>query len=837
MSNIFASIGAADPAISILDPKRLFRALPKVKDSKFKFPHDIQSEVWDAWFLRRDEPDLVLKMNTGSGKTVVGLVIARSSLNEGKGPAVYLVPNTQLQEQVCITATELGIAWTDDPADPLFQQSEAVLVIPIHTLYNGKTRFGLEGGRNPLTVGTVVVDDAHACIPIIESQFSTRVSKDTNAYKTLLARFSDVLKEQSLSGWTAITSDGGSQAVPVPYWSWSQELTSSYAALNAVTEAESKDHQFTWPLIRNQLALCDVAFTAGELEVRLPYPDLSIVPSFTNAARRIYMTATLADDGILITQMGVDEECITNPIAPASASDIGDRIILTPVETSRTVSGDDVKASAARWGADHNVVVIVPSAYRAKEWEPYTREVHQKTTIKSAVQRLKNGHVGLVVLIARYDGLDLPGDACRILIIDGLPERYSPQELEEAAAIGDTDAMSSQQTQRIEQGMGRGVRATDDYCAVLLLDPRLVGRLYSAAHRQQLSPGTRAQYELSTAFSKSGRGEPMSFFDSAVDAFLARDSMWTNASKDAVEGLTYSSLAKADPLLIAERDAFKEARAGRFLEAFEKLAQQVGGIADSRYRGWVKQRAASYLDHLDPHRARGVQADARLDSNYILKTPSSTSGKLLTSLGNQAEAATRFLVDNYPTARDLEVMADGLLLDLMPSREKNSHKRFEAALDVVGRLIGLNTSRPDGESGVGPDNLWVVGDTHFWVIECKSEAYAAQVSRENLEQLSHSVDWFDKRYDLSALTRLPVLVHPSRTPMWDAVPRSDARIMDFQKLASFRSALAGFIGALCASDSYRNATLVGENLRHFGLAASNLEERWTQEFRLPANRP
>jgi len=125
MSSIFSGLSSPNLSTTALDPKRLFRALPKPSGSQFKFPHDIQTEVWDKWFDRRDEPDLVVKMNTGSGKTVIGLVIAKSSLNEGKGPAVYLVPDRQLQAQVGATADQLGIAWTDDPRDPAFRQSTA----------------------------------------------------------------------------------------------------------------------------------------------------------------------------------------------------------------------------------------------------------------------------------------------------------------------------------------------------------------------------------------------------------------------------------------------------------------------------------------------------------------------------------------------------------------------------------------------------------------------------------------------------------------------------------------------------------------------------------------
>lgn len=61
----------------------------------------------------------------------------------------------------------------------------------------------------------------------------------------------------------------------------------------------------------------------------------------------------------------------------------------------------------------NNVVVIVPSQRRANEWEEYADGIFRTSTIHQAVESLRAGHVGLVVLINRYDGIDLPGKACR----------------------------------------------------------------------------------------------------------------------------------------------------------------------------------------------------------------------------------------------------------------------------------------------------------------------------------------------------------------------------------------------------------------------------------------
>src|SRR5205085_11167134 len=107
-------------------------------------------------------------------------------------------------------------------------------------------------------------------------------------------------------------------------------------------------------------------------------------------------------------------------------------------------------------------------------------------------------HVGLVVLINKYDGVDLPGDACHVLVIDSLPEAYGELARVEARALDDSEAFLTRQVQRIEQGMGRGVRSNDDYCVVLLLGSRLTERLHHAGGFARFSPATRAQLRLSS---------------------------------------------------------------------------------------------------------------------------------------------------------------------------------------------------------------------------------------------------------------------------------------------------------------------------------------------------
>ena len=88
----WSQVGARDRE-PLLRPRDIFAALPS---RPWPYLRQEQGEVLEKWFARRDDRDIVIKQNTGGGKTVAGLLIAQSILNEGAGKAVYLAPDTYL---------------------------------------------------------------------------------------------------------------------------------------------------------------------------------------------------------------------------------------------------------------------------------------------------------------------------------------------------------------------------------------------------------------------------------------------------------------------------------------------------------------------------------------------------------------------------------------------------------------------------------------------------------------------------------------------------------------------------------------------------------------------
>lgn len=547
-------IQRAPSAEGATEPRAVFTTLPS-KDPRYSYARDVQSEVWEAWHERRTESDLVVKMNTGGGKTVVGLVMLQSCLNEDVGPALYLTPDIYLTQQVLEEAKGLGIATADDPGNRDFLSGRAILVTNIYKLFNGRSVFGVQGGiRDNTELGTVLVDDAHACLATVQEQFTLRLESSHAAYAALDGLFASVLEAQSPATYADLRKADAGALMAIPFWAWADRQGEIIDILHP--HPDERDFGFVWPLVRDSLPYCRVAISPGAIEIAPPCVPVDVIPSFVRARRRIYLTATLVDDSILVTHFGADASSIRKPITPKKADDLGDRMILTPQETFPAVDDEMIRELIVDRATRENVVVIVPSERRAEAWQDVAQETHRADTLQAGLTRLRSGHVGLVVLVNKYDGIDLPGDACRILVLDGLPEARGELNRLDAQWLDQSDALLGRQIQRIEQGMGRGIRSNDDYCVVFLLGRRLTERLHKPGARARFSPATRAQLELSDAIADQLRGSSFEHLNQVIDLCLLRDRDWVATSRGRVVGLGYPAEVAISPLAVAERAAF-----------------------------------------------------------------------------------------------------------------------------------------------------------------------------------------------------------------------------------------------------------------------------------------
>ena len=259
----------------------------------------VQETVLSEWHAkRRDERDVILKLHTGQGKTLVGLLMLQSKLNEGIGPALYLCPNYFLVDQTIEQAQAFGIrcVTADDELPDEFVDGRAILVTVLHKLFNGRTKFGLAGKSLP--VGSVLIDDAHACIDVIKDQFVITLRhnqpNESTAYSEILGLFEKELRSQGDGSFEDILRNDYAAYLPVPYWEWWDKtsevarILSRHATTNAV--------KFAWPLLKDALrhTLCLVS---GTQVIISPYLSaLEQFGSYAKAKHRFFMSATVTDE-------------------------------------------------------------------------------------------------------------------------------------------------------------------------------------------------------------------------------------------------------------------------------------------------------------------------------------------------------------------------------------------------------------------------------------------------------------------------------------------------------------------------------------------------------------
>ena len=809
-----------DDEAPVTDPRDIFLTLDRAK--RFSFPRDIQTEVMKAWFQNPDNQDTVIKLNVGSGKTVVGLLLLQSSLNGGKGPALYLCPDNQLVFQVSEEAGALGLEIVNDPKDSAYASGQKICVTTIHKLFNGKSVFGLEQVKIP--IGSVVIDDAHACVTTIGDQFRITLSNSHPAYGNIFKAVSSQLKRQSPSRFLELKDGDPWATMEVPFWAWKDNQETILKALHE--QRESDELVFSYPLLRELLPYCRCVISGQSLEIEPTCPPTDLIRSFFKAKRRIYLTATLADDSVLVSHFGANPKKLSDPIVPVSSQFMGERMILMPQELNPEIDIVEVRSLLADLSKNHNVVVIVPSKPAADTWKGAADQILIGDKVAPGVEKLRNGHVGLTVLVNRYDGIDLPGDACRVLALFDLPEVSSLREAADMAILAESKAGLRRQMQRIEQGMGRGVRSNDDHCVVLLCGAKLTSRVKSADGREMLAAATQAQLDLSTSLAKQLDGTDIDGIQKVIEQCLSRDPGWVKVSKKALLKAKPSKGLTLFPMTVALRTAFDLARSGDHPGALEELRSATNHLDDDDEKALSLVRQAEIAHHIDPANAQKILLSAHKLNNAVLKPIEGIAYQKLSPVaGKQAAAVQDIHRTSFLEAVDRILHFKSLVEDLRFA--PNTSNEFEAAIHQTGRLLGLGSQRPEKTSEKGPDNLWAFSDGSFLIIECKNGATTEQgISKHDLGQLGQGIDWFDEKYT-KVTPRTALIVHPMKHTGPGAAMIEGARVMTEVQLDKLRNALTDFGKALGEANVLNDVSRISALLSTHALTPTMFVDRYS----------
>ncbi|MCG8348428.1 MAG: DEAD/DEAH box helicase family protein, partial [Chloroflexales bacterium] len=218
------------------DPLEIYENLDRRSETGPLRPSQIQ--ILESWFKTyQNKKNTIIKLHTGEGKTLIGLLLLLSKMNQDKGPSMYLCPNKYLVEQTCLEAEKFGIPYctmsgSDIPEE--FLTSQKILVTHIQKVFNGLSVFGIKS--KSIKVGSVILDDSHACIDSIRSSFTIKINKDEPLFSEIVSLFEDDLREQGEGTFLDIINNDYSSLLAIPYWSWIDKTSEIITLLSKCTD-------------------------------------------------------------------------------------------------------------------------------------------------------------------------------------------------------------------------------------------------------------------------------------------------------------------------------------------------------------------------------------------------------------------------------------------------------------------------------------------------------------------------------------------------------------------------------------------------------------------------
>ncbi|HWF15822.1 MAG TPA: DEAD/DEAH box helicase [Acidimicrobiales bacterium] len=730
-------------------PERLFDDLPRTRKgvaSLWSHQADILRQYHND-HLRT--PDVSLELPTGSGKTIPALLIAEWRRTALDSRVVYACPTIQLAHQVHAEATRQGIAavalhgshWDWDTAESAkYERGDAVAITTYSTIFNSNPALS--------SPHTLLFDDAHAAEQYVASAWSVTIrrSDELDLYGHLLRAISDELPGLLLQRLRMQDPDPNTRSDVrlLPVTAMHRRLQ----AIDAVLASATGDMKYRYTQIRAGLDRCLLYFGWDGFLIRPYIPPTNFHPHFSDAAQRLYISATLGDGGELERAFG-RSPILRLPVPPGwEQRSSGRRFFIFP----ELIKGNVAQAlTRSLIDAAQKALVISPSNRQLEgsiaTLVPDGMRTFGKGQIEKSLDGFRKADRGVLALANRYDGIDLADDSCRMTVLDGQPSGEHLQERFLIRSLRAGRVLEERLRTRVIQGAGRCTRGLKDHSVVVILSEELTRFLQRREIRSALRPETQAEI----AFGISNSGVSISELREAVYSCLEQDDDWQKDAEPYIAELRRDALRTLPP----GTDALA-ASAAKEVKAWNQVWK---GDFENASRSAVEAAQLLTDGILSPYRALWLyfagswqEIAASQSGNAAL----SASAKELMRKAHAAAKGTSWLRELAPPEVG-DVPVDALdecavvAAATHPARKMDTAKwinlcnemtqglasteatKYEPALSTLGKLLGAEAFKPP-EKGRA-DSVWIYGQ-HWWLtVEAKSDAKAeGLVSMENVRQ-------------------------------------------------------------------------------------------------------
>jgi hypothetical protein len=697
--------------------------------------------------------DVAIELPTGAGKTLVGCLIAEWRRRKYEQPVAYVAPYRQLAQQAAAKGRLYGIPTVElwgshnfwDPADEIsFIRGEAVAFVTYNSVFNA----------NPyINAQTLVLDDAHAAEGFVASNWSVHVRRSDRAYPVVLdllagsgAIHADIVRRLRLDD---VDAQGASFGV---YLAGIAEVASVASDLERVLDdaaaqgAIPTGSRFALDMIRDSLPTCMTYISHRELLIRPLIAPTRFHDAFGNASHRVYMSATLGDGGELERAFG--RRRIRRIPVPANweSQGTGRRFFVFPDLLGGLDGEDLIGGFTTDVLAMFGKAVLIAPTDRAKKRAvagvvPEDMQLWEPEEFAAAPDEFATAQTGVLALANRYDGIDLPDEACRLIILVGLPVGMHLQERFLHESVKALVVLTERMRTRLIQGAGRATRNSADYAAVLILGRELANFCAEPGVQAASHPEIRA--ELSFGLDNS-RGFPADDAMENLQHFRDQDDDWRAAEQNIIVSRDTAKrtlspgtaqLAEAAPHEVAAIDAAWQGDWDRAIEEAGKAVRQLAGGDEIRhYQSLWHYILASWAVMA----ARGGDRDRweTLAEQHFADARASASGTrwlagLTTSAAQLLETRSPELADPVDAIAISSIASSHLRTapqtkftataeSIRAGLSQASASPFEQALADLGKLAGANVQERTGQDAE-PDAVWMFEQQLWLGFEAKSE--------------------------------------------------------------------------------------------------------------------
>ena len=262
-------------------PEQLFKDLPK-RGAGSLWSH--QADMLRSYHgTHLDSKDVALELPTGSGKTLLALLIAEWTRMKRGGRVAYACPTVQLANQVHIEAVRSR-----------YESASAVAITTYSSIFNLNPAIAIPD--------LLLLDDAHAGEQFVSQAWSLEIPRGDDLYGRLLTVLEPGLERLIVNRLRADETAGriASDINLIPPTLVQREIVE----IDRTLSQASGDMFFRYRMLRPGLACCLMYASWQKLLIRPYIPPTDQHPAFADPRQRLYISATLGEGGELERSFG-----------------------------------------------------------------------------------------------------------------------------------------------------------------------------------------------------------------------------------------------------------------------------------------------------------------------------------------------------------------------------------------------------------------------------------------------------------------------------------------------------------------------------------------------------